>query len=99
MNPGFISRDNAHKKLFTLNMTMCQESSVTLHTLQLVFIGQLSRHPPGAQIVMFECLMDDAMCRSNANVQHSGSSIHRNLPICTNKCVHVSSVGITDSCA
>jgi hypothetical protein len=43
--------------------------------------------------------MDDAMCRSNANVQDNCNSVHRNLPILTSKCVHVSNVGITDSCA
>jgi hypothetical protein len=68
-----------------------------LHTLQLVFIGQLSHHPPGTQ--RYLRLMDDAMCRSSANVQHGGSSVHRNQPVLTNKCVHVSNFGITDGCA
>jgi hypothetical protein len=49
MNPGFIPRDNACKKLFTLSMVTCQESSATLHTLQLVFISYLSWHPSGTQ--------------------------------------------------
>jgi hypothetical protein len=47
MNPGFIPCNNARKKFFTLSMVTCQESSATLHTCQLVFIGQLPRHPPG----------------------------------------------------
>jgi hypothetical protein len=49
MNPGSISRDNARKKLFTLSMVTCQEGSATQHTLKLVFICQLSRHPLGTQ--------------------------------------------------
>jgi hypothetical protein len=49
MSPGSISHDNAHKKLFTLSMVTCQESYATQHTLQLVFIDQLSQHPSGTQ--------------------------------------------------
>jgi hypothetical protein len=49
MNPSFVPHDNACKKLFTFSMVTCQESSAALHTLQLVFIDQLSRHPPGTQ--------------------------------------------------
>jgi hypothetical protein len=49
MIPGFIPRDNAYKKLSTLSMVTCQESSATQHALQIVFIGQLSQYPPGTQ--------------------------------------------------
>jgi hypothetical protein len=34
----FHPRDNARKKLITLSMVRCQESSAILYTLQLVFI-------------------------------------------------------------
>jgi hypothetical protein len=49
INPGFIPRDNACKNLFTLSMITCLEGSSAQHTLQLVFISQLSRRPPGTQ--------------------------------------------------
>jgi hypothetical protein len=49
MNKDFIFRDDAQTKLFTLIMVNHQESSAILNTLQLVFIGQLFRHPPGPQ--------------------------------------------------
>jgi hypothetical protein len=54
---------------------------------------------PTRNTAIFESIMDDAMYRSNANVQHSSNSVHRNSPVFTNKCVHVSNVRITDSCA
>jgi hypothetical protein len=39
------------------------------------------------------------MCTPNANVQHSGNSVHRNPPVLNKKSVHVSNVRITDGCA
>jgi hypothetical protein len=88
----FHPRDNACKKLFTLSTETREESSATRHMLQLVFIGQLSQHPPGTQRVWCHV-------HTNANVQQSGNSVHRNPPLLTNKCVHVSNVRITNGCA
>jgi hypothetical protein len=94
--PRFHPRDNACKKLFTLSIVTCQESSATLHTLQLVFIDQLSQHPPGIQRCLRVLWM--MQCAHQPNVQQSGNSVCRNPPVLTNKCVHVSNVRITNGC-
>jgi hypothetical protein len=76
-------------------MVTCQENPA--HSLTCVHWSTILA--PTWNTVTFESLVDDTMCRSNANVQHSGNCVHRNMPVLTNKCVHVSNVSITDGCA
>jgi hypothetical protein len=91
MNSDFIPRENARKKLLTLGMVTCQESSASRHTLQLVFISQLPQH----HLEHSDIWEPHRWCHA----QHSGNSVHRNPLILTNNYVHASNVGITDGCA
>jgi hypothetical protein len=95
MNPGFIPRDNACKKLFALALNMSRKLCYSLHKSAYVHQSAVSASIWNSDIL--ESWM--VPCADPTLMFNIVASVHRNLPLLTSKCVHVSSVDVIDGCA
>jgi hypothetical protein len=87
----------AQETLHPQHGNMSRKLFNSAHTSTCVHRSTVSA--PTWNTAIFESLMDDAMSRSNANIQRNGNSVHIYPPVLTSKCIHVSNCGITDGFA